>query len=128
MENFFKHLESYTEISPTPAMTSILIKITVKVLTILGIATKDMKQRRSSELSNIYQSLLTYISPEKFLKKILGKNDIEDTLKRLDTLTQEEAQMATAEIWKATRCMNNQVAVLIDSAQNSFFSSHSLHS
>jgi hypothetical protein len=45
MENFFKRLESYTEISPTPAMTSIIIKIMVEVLTILGIATKEMKQR-----------------------------------------------------------------------------------
>jgi hypothetical protein len=47
------------------------------------------------------------------MKKILGKNDIEDALKRLDTLTQEEARMATAEIWKATR-------VLVDSTQDSF--------
>ena len=47
------------------------------------------------------------------MKKILGKNDIEDALKRLDTLTQEEARMATAEIWKATR-------VLVDSTKNLF--------
>jgi hypothetical protein len=120
MENFFKRLESYTEISPTPAMTSIIIKIMVEVLIILGVATKEMKQRRSSESINIYHSFLTKISPEKFLKKILGKNDIEDALKRLDTLTQEEARMATAEIWKATRCVNDQVAVLINGAQIRF--------
>jgi len=59
MENFFKHLESYTEISPTPAMTSIIIKIMVEVLTILGIATKEMKQRQPSESINIYRSFLT---------------------------------------------------------------------
>ena len=119
MENFFKRLESYTEISPTPAMTSIIVKIMVEVLTILGIATKEMKQRRSSESMNVYHSFLTKISPEKILKKILGKNDIEDALKRLDTLTQEEARMVTAEIWKATRSVNDQVAVLINGAQNS---------
>ena len=44
---------------------------------------------------------------------MLGKNDIEDALKRLDTLTQEEARMATAEIWKATR-------TLVDSTQALF--------
>ena len=115
MENFFKRLESYTEISPTPAMTSIIVKIMVEVLTILGIATKEMKQRRSSESMNVYHSFLTKISPEKILKKILGKNDIEDALKRLDTLTQEEARMAIAEIWKATR-------VLVDSTQDLFSS------
>ena len=119
MENFFKRLESYTEISPTPAMTSVIIMIMVEVLTILGIATKEMRQRRSSESINIYQSFLTYISLEKFLKKILGKNDIEDVLKRLDTLTQEEARMATAEILKVTRYVSDQVARLVDGAQDS---------
>ena len=59
MENFFKRLESYTEILPTPAMTSIIIKIMVEVLTIIGIATKEMKQRRPSESTNIYQLFLT---------------------------------------------------------------------
>jgi len=58
IENFFKRLESYTEISPTPAMSSMIIKIMVKVLTILGIAMKEMKQWRSSESIDIYQSLL----------------------------------------------------------------------
>jgi len=101
-------------------MTGIIIKIMVEVLTILGIVTKEMKQRRLSESIIVHQSFLTYISPEKFLKKILGKNDIEDALKRLDTLTQEEARMATAEILKVTRCVSNQVTVLVDGAQDSF--------
>ena len=34
------------------------------------------------------------------MKKLLAKNDIEDALKRLDTLTVEEARMATAETLK----------------------------
>jgi hypothetical protein len=120
IENFFKRLESYTEVEPTPAMTDIIIKIMVEVLTILGIATKEMKQRRLSESIDIYQLFLTYISPEKFLKKVLGKNDIEDALKRLDILTREEARMATAEILKVTRCVSNRVTVLVDGAQDPF--------
>ena len=120
IENFFKRLELYTEVSPTPTMTSIITNIMVEVLIILGIATKEMKQRRLSESIDIYESFLTYISLGKFLKKILGKNDIEDALKRLDTLTQEEARMATAEILKVTRCVRDQVAVLVDGAQDSF--------
>jgi len=51
---------------------------------------------------------------------MLGKNDIEDALKRLDTLTQEEARMATTEVLKVTRCVSDQVAVLVDGAQDSF--------
>jgi len=58
IENFFKRLESYTEVQPTSAMTDIIIKIVVEVLTILGIATKEMKQRRSSELISTYQPFL----------------------------------------------------------------------
>jgi hypothetical protein len=50
---------------------------------------------------------LTQDFVEKFLKKLLGKNDVEDALKRLDKLTQEEAKMATAEVL-------NNVKVLVD--------------
>ena len=32
------------------------------------------------------------------MRKLLGRNDIEDALKRLDTLTVEEGRMAIAEI------------------------------
>ena len=34
---------------------------------------------------------------EKYLKKLIGNTDIEDTLESLDKLTQEEARMASAE-------------------------------
>jgi hypothetical protein len=47
----------------------------------------------------------------------LGKNDIDDALKRLDTLTQEEAQMATAEILKVTHSTNDKVKAVLDGAR-----------
>jgi hypothetical protein len=50
IENFFQRLESYTEVPPTPQMLDIIVKIVVEVLTILAIATTDVKQRRASEL------------------------------------------------------------------------------
>jgi hypothetical protein len=53
---------------------------------------------------------------EKFLKKLLGRNDVEDALKRLDKLTQEEAKMAAAEVLKITRGMDSNMKVLIDGA------------
>ena len=49
---------------------------------------------------------------EKFLKKLLGRNDVEDALKRLDKLTQEEAKMATAEVLKITRGMDSNVKMM----------------
>jgi hypothetical protein len=60
IENFFKRLESYAEVPPTAPMTDVIVKIMTEVLSILAIATNDIKQRRSSELIDIYQSLLTY--------------------------------------------------------------------
>jgi len=54
------------------------------------------------------------------LKKLLGKNGVEDALKRLDTLTMEEARMATAETLKVTNRVDEKVTVLIDGEQNAF--------
>jgi len=51
IENFFKRLETYTEVRPSAGMTDIIVKIMVEVLNILGIATKEIKQGRTSELS-----------------------------------------------------------------------------
>ena len=51
IENFFKRLETYTEVQPSAAMTDVIVKIMAEVLNILGIATKEIKQGRTSELS-----------------------------------------------------------------------------
>jgi hypothetical protein len=48
------------------------------------------------------------------LKKLLGKTEIEDALKRLDKLTNEEARMATAENLKATQIVGQDVREAID--------------
>jgi hypothetical protein len=53
--------------------------------------------------------LLIELPSERFLKKLAGKTDIEDALKRLDTLTNKEARMATAQVLKATRNIDNRV-------------------
>jgi hypothetical protein len=49
IEFFFRRLEAYNEVPPTAAMTDIITKIMVEVLTIFGIATKEIKQGRGSE-------------------------------------------------------------------------------
>ena len=43
------------------------------------------------------------------MKKILGKTDIEDALKRLDTLTTEEARLAIAETLNVTNRVDDKV-------------------
>ena len=49
IENFFRRLESYIEVRPTPAMTDIIVKIIVEVLSILAIATKEIRRGQASE-------------------------------------------------------------------------------
>jgi hypothetical protein len=100
---------SYTEVPPTAAMTDLIIKIITEVLSILAIATKEIKRGRSSEHDWYQQSALYLLSSEKFVHKLLGKNDIEDALKRLDTLTTEEARMATVENLKVTNRVDGKV-------------------
>ena len=48
---FFSRLETYTNVSPTPAMTDIIAQILVEVLKIFGIATKEIKRGLTSGFS-----------------------------------------------------------------------------
>ena len=49
IEMFFRRLEIYTEVPPTIEMTDMIIQIMVEVLSILGIATKEVKRGRISK-------------------------------------------------------------------------------
>ena len=51
---------------------------------------------------------------EKYLKKLMGKNDVEEALKKLDRLTQEEARMAAAQLLKATNTIDSNVRGIAD--------------
>ncbi|KAI9454093.1 hypothetical protein F5148DRAFT_448005 [Russula earlei] len=93
IECFFRRLETYTEVPVTPEMTDIIIQIMVEVLSILGIATSEMKDGRM----------------RKYAKKLVGRTDLEDALHRLDKLTQEEARMATTEVLKVTHTVDKNV-------------------
>ncbi|KAI0270950.1 hypothetical protein BGY98DRAFT_223739 [Russula aff. rugulosa BPL654] len=85
IEAFFGRLEIYTEVAPNEGMVKTITAILVEVLNFIGIATKEMKQSRT----------------KKYVKKLMGKNDIEHALKRLDRLTQEEARMASAQLCRS---------------------------
>ncbi|KAH9015402.1 hypothetical protein EDB85DRAFT_2295638 [Lactarius pseudohatsudake] len=93
LEYIFKCLEAYIKVRPTAAMTDITVKIMVEVLSILGIATKEVRQGRTV----------------RYLKELIGRKDVEDALLRLDKLTQEEAQMAAAEALTITRSVDDKV-------------------
>ncbi|KAI0300768.1 hypothetical protein BC826DRAFT_990308, partial [Russula brevipes] len=93
IEGFFRRLEKYVEVPPTSGMGDVIVDVMAEVLFILGIATREINQN----------------STRTFLKKLIGRADIEDALRRLDKLTQEEARMATAEGLKATHAIHNKV-------------------
>jgi hypothetical protein len=50
IESFFRRLALYTQISLTTEMAGVLVTIMSEVLSILSIATKEVKRKRASEL------------------------------------------------------------------------------
>src|SRR6266702_1335384 len=109
---FFKRLETYTEGTPTAAMTDIITEIMVEVLRIFGIATKEIRRGSASEFSIGSLSTPTEVGVEKFLKKLAGRTDLEDAVKKLDRLTQEEARMALTEVLRITHSVRDEVKVV----------------
>ena len=51
---------------------------------------------------------------EKYVKKLFGKTEMEDALKRLDRMTQEEARMAAAENLRLTHAVEKKVEGVTD--------------
>jgi hypothetical protein len=114
IEMFFRRLEVYTEVSPTSEMMDIIIQIMVEVLSILGIAMKEIKQSRLSKSFSTITPELTERCLEKYGKKVIGRTDMEDALKKLDKLTQEEVRMAVAQNLKATQIVDERVMGVAD--------------
>lgn len=48
-ESFLSRLNIYAEIPPTPALTNVLVKIIIELISTLALATKQVKQGRFSE-------------------------------------------------------------------------------
>ena len=114
MEYFFKRLEAYIKVRPTAAMSDIIVKIMVEVISILGIVTKEIRQGRTSMYSPIDISRKLDLSTERYFKKLFGRKDVEDALQRLDKLTQEEARMAAAESLTITRGIDDKAGFIVD--------------
>ena len=90
-------------------MVDTIVQIMVEVLKILGIATKEIKQSRISEWFSMGVPPMAEGYSEKYGKRLIGKTDMEDALKNLDRLTQEEAQMTVAENLRATHAVDERV-------------------
>jgi archaellum component FlaC len=57
-------------------------------------------------------SRLTEKCSGKYLKTLIGRTDLEDALKRLEKLTDEEVRMATAQVLKVTHTVDDRVRVV----------------
>ena len=118
MEYFFKRLEKYIDVRPSAAMTDITVQIMVEVLSILGVVTKEIGQGKLSRSLRVDTLAKVDLRSEKFFKKLAGMKDIEDALRRLDRLTQEEARMAAVEALKFARRIDDKVEGVDERVKN----------
>src|SRR5579863_5646688 len=84
VKNFLQRLEAYTRVALTPSMTELLGKIMAQVLSILALSTKEMQEGRiSMSISFDIISMIDY-KIERFLKRLMGRTAVEDSLQQLD--------------------------------------------
>ena len=118
IEHFLNRLDIYTKIPPTAAMTEIVVKILVELLSTLALATKQIKQGKPSE--SVFGEVLHYLTrrdAEKFVKKLLGEKDVEAILQRLDRLTQDEARITAAQTLEVVYGLIQNMRVVMDGEQ-----------
>ena len=115
--NFLKRLEIYTTIPPTQIMTDIIIKIMAELLSVIALATKQIKQGRFSKCAVMYTLPLAQFSTEKFTKKLLGENEMEAVLQRLDRLTEDEARITVAQTLGVVHGLVGNMKVVMEGAE-----------
>jgi hypothetical protein len=115
---FLQRLNQYTAAPLTPEMTELLAKILAQVLSVLAFSTKAMKRGRISVFIRSKYSFLADCSTERFLKRLLGKTDVEDALQRLDMLTKEENLMMAARTLGVTHDIRDDVDVIKEDTRN----------
>ena len=101
-------------------MTEIVVKILVELLSTLALATKQIKEGKSSE--SIFGEVLyrpTQCNAEKLVKKLFGgEKDVEAVLQRLDRLTQEEARITAAQTLEVVHRLIQNTRIVMDGEQN----------
>jgi hypothetical protein len=114
---FLKYLEIYTTIPPTPEMVDIIVKIMIELLSMLALATKQMKQGRFSECAVKYAFPVAQYTTGKFTKKLLQESEIDAVLERLDRLTLDEARMAVAQTLGVVHGLVANIRVVLEGAE-----------
>jgi hypothetical protein len=99
-------------------MTEIIVKIIVELLSVLSLATKQIKQGRFSKSIIIYRLSVAQFAIEKFVKKLFEESDGEVVLQRLDQLTQDEAWNTLAQTLSMVHYLVNNRRVVMEGAQS----------
>ncbi|KAN0126986.1 Ankyrin repeat-containing domain protein [Russula decolorans] len=100
-EHYLGRLKVLTEFPS--AVREILVKIMVELLEVLALATQQIKQGRF----------------KKFARKLLGENDIEAVLQRLDRLTMEESRMTATQTMEVVYGLFNNMKVVMNDGKAS---------
>ena len=107
---FLQRLNRYTGMPLTGDMSELLGKIMSQVLTILALSTKEMMDRRISELNcPLWHSSMANYGAEKILKKLAGRTNVEDAVLQLDMLTKDESLMVVVRNLEVTHRVDGNV-------------------
>ena len=92
----------------------------VELLSVLALASKQIKQGRFSKRTVIYIYILsvTHYTSEKFTKKLLGESEIEAVLQRLDRLTKDEARITVAQTLGVVHSLVGNVKTVLEGARS----------
>ena len=110
----------------------IMFKIMAELLSVLALATKQIKQGRFSECVVTYTLPVVQCATEKLAKRLLGDSEIEAVLQRLDRLTQDEAQMTVAQTLGVVHGLVGSVRAVMEGVRHLYdwlliFTGGSLH-
>jgi len=108
-------------------MNEILVKILIELLSTLALATKQIKEGKPSK--SVFGDVLYYLTQrnaEKILKKLLGENDVEAILQRLDRLTVDEARITAAQTLEVVNGLFQNMRKVMDGEQFPGLVAHSV--
>jgi hypothetical protein len=122
IEHFLSRLDIYAKLPLTTEMAEVLVKIMVELLSVIALVTKQVRQKRPSESFLLSLSMRHSKSTEryavKFVKRLLGENEVGATLQRLDRLTQDEARTTAAQTLEVVYGLVQNITAVMDREQN----------
>ena len=98
-------------------MKDLIIKILVELISVLALASKQIKQGRLSKYALTYIVFVTQCVAVKFAKMLLRETEIKTVVQRLDRLTQDEARMIAAETFGVVHGLMGNITVVMEGAQ-----------